>query len=148
METLAVTHLTGKSTLETAAVAKAYCSALRHIGRGSVKIPAAGTKDEIPLPMGVAKLLGILLTALGDGKSVSLTADDGELTTVEAAKRLGVSRPFLIAQIEAGRLRCRMVGSHRRITTADLDAFAQRMRRSSKALQELSDQAQELGLGY
>jgi excisionase family DNA binding protein len=148
MTTLTLKHMTAKPTVETAAVAKAYRSALRHVGHGRVKIKAAGTKGEISLPIEVAKMLGTLLTALGEGKSVSLTTQGCELTTVEAAKRLGVSRPFVIAQIEAGRLRCRMVGSHRRITDADCDAFAQRMQRSGKALQDLADQAQELGLGY
>ncbi len=148
MATLAVKNLTIKPTAETVAVAKAYRSALRHVGRGRVRIHAAGTKQEIPLPMGVAKMLGSLLTALEQGRSVSLTMDGGELTTVEAAKRLGVSRPFVIAQIEAGRLRCRMVGTHRRIAIADVDAFARRMQRTDQALQELADQAQDLGMGY
>lgn len=148
MATAALKNLTVKPTSETIAVAKAYRSALRHVGHGRVKIHASGTKAEIPLPMGVAKMLGSMLTALGDGKSISLTVDEGELTTVEAAKRLGVSRPFIIAQIDAGRLRCRMVGSHRRIKIADLDAFAQRMQRTNKALQELADQAQGLQMGY
>ena len=67
---------------------------------------------------------------------------------MEAAKRLGVSRPFIIAQIEAGRLPCRMVGSHRRIKIDDLEAFRIRMERSDKAMQELADQAQQLRMGY
>jgi excisionase family DNA binding protein len=89
-----------------------------------------------------------MLTALGDGRSVSISAEGGELTSVEAAKRLGVSRPFIIAQIEAGRLPCRMVGSHRRIKIDDLEAFRIRMERSDKAMQELADQAQQLRMGY
>ena len=148
MPALTLKNLTIKPTSETFAVAKAYSSALRHVGRGRVKIHATGTKEEIQLPKEVAKMLGNLLTALGDGKSVRLMMNDSELTTVEAAKRLGVSRPFVIAQIEAGRLRCRMVGSHRRIKIADLDIFAHRMQRTNKALQELTDQAQDLGMGY
>jgi oligoribonuclease NrnB/cAMP/cGMP phosphodiesterase (DHH superfamily) len=41
-----------------------------------------------------------------------------------------------------------MVGSHRRIRITDLEAFAQRMQRTNKALQELTDQAQNLQMGY
>ncbi len=148
MTTAVLKNLTVKPTTETIAVAKAYRSALRHVGHGRVKIHASGTKAEITLPMGVAKMLGSMLTALGDGKSIRLTVDDGEVTTVEAAKKLGVSRPFIITQIEAGRLPCRMVGSHRRIRIIDLEAFAQRMQRTNKALQELTDQAQNLQMGY
>jgi 3,4-dihydroxy 2-butanone 4-phosphate synthase/GTP cyclohydrolase II len=46
-----------------------------------------------------------------------------ELTTQQAADRLGVSRPFVIKLIEEGRLRHRMVGSHRRIPVAELERF-------------------------
>jgi len=138
MASLAPSHLT----------VKPYRSALRNLGRGQVKLHASGTKAEIPLPIEVAKVLGSMLTALGDGRSVSISAEGGELTSVEAAKRLGVSRPFIIAQIEAGRLPCRMVGSHRRIKIDDLEAFRIRMERSDKAMQELADQAQQLRMGY
>lgn len=37
-----------------------------------------------------------------------------ELTTVQAAKVLNVSRPHLIKQLEAGALARHMVGTHRR----------------------------------
>jgi excisionase family DNA binding protein len=148
MASLAPSHLTVKPSAKAAIIAKAYRSALRNLGRGQVKLHASGTKAEIPLPIEVAKVLGSMLTALGDGRSVSISAEGGELTSVEAAKRLGVSRPFIIAQIEAGRLPCRMVGSHRRIKIDDLEAFRIRMERSDKAMQELADQAQQLRMGY
>jgi excisionase family DNA binding protein len=135
--------------LGMADIAKSYRFALRHLGKGrAIMVHAAGTTQKIPLPPMAAKMLGSVLTALGDGLTVSISTQAEDLTTVEAARRLGVSRPFLISQIEAGRLPCRMVGSHRRIRPEDLNAFSTRMERSNRALQELADQAQDLGLGY
>jgi excisionase family DNA binding protein len=131
---------------DVASIAKAYRSALRH--RGRITVHAAGTRTTIPLPTQVAAMLGRVLTAIADGRSVRITAHGEEVTTVDAAQMLGVSRPFIIAQIDAGRLPCRMVGSHRRIRTSDLEMFQRSMERSEHAMQELADQAQDLGLGY
>ena len=72
-----------------------------------------------------------------------------ELSTVEAANFLNVSRPFVIKEIESKRLPCRMVGSHRRIAFDDLQAYASQMRADQKgALQRMADNARELGLDY
>ena len=72
-----------------------------------------------------------------------------ELSTVEAANFLNVSRPFVIKEIESKRLACRMVGSHRRIAFDDLQAYASKMRADQKgALQRMADNARELGLDY
>ena len=71
------------------------------------------------------------------------------MTTVEAAHYLHVSRPFVIREIEAGRLAHRMVGTHRRVQFEDLHAYKQRMLASQKdALQQLAEDANELGLDY
>ena len=62
---------------------------------------------------------------------------------------LNVSRPFVIKEIEAQRLKCHMVGSHRRIAYEDALRYKDDMRKAQEtALQDLVDDAQELGLGY
>lgn len=68
---------------------------------------------------------------------------------MEAANFLNVSRPFVIKEMEAGRLPHRKVGSHRRIALEDLLAYAQNMRtQQASALERLADNARELGLEY
>ena len=69
--------------------------------------------------------------------------------TTEAADLLNVSRPHLVKLLEAGALPHWKVGTHRRVRRADVLASreAQR-RRAEEALQDLADEAQELGLGY
>jgi excisionase family DNA binding protein len=72
-----------------------------------------------------------------------------ELSTQEAAACLNVSRPFVVQEIEQGRLQHRKVGRHRRVGFEELVRYQSAQReQTEKALQCLADQAQELGLGY
>jgi len=60
-----------------------------------------------------------------------------------------VSRPFVIKEIEAGRLPHRLVGTHRRVAFDDLMACAHKMReQQASALERLAENARELGLDY
>lgn len=49
-----------------------------------------------------------------------------ELTSVEAAKMIGVSRPTLIKMARTGEIPSRMVGTHTRFLTEDVRAFLRR----------------------
>ena len=72
-----------------------------------------------------------------------------ELTTQEAADLLNVSRPFFVKLLEQGAISYRKVGAHRRVRRADVLAYKTTMYHEAEAaLQELTDQAQDLGLGY
>ena len=80
---------------------------------------------------------------------IMLVPEKQEFSTVEAANFLNVSRPFLIKEIDAGRLAHRMVGTHRRIRFADLMIYAKKMRAEQQdALDEMAKNARELGLEY
>src|SRR6266478_3105634 len=52
----------------------------------------------------------------------------------EACQRLGVSRPTLIAEIEAGRLRYVLVGRRRKFTPAELAAYIERQVRQCETV--------------
>jgi excisionase family DNA binding protein len=72
-----------------------------------------------------------------------------ELTTQQAAEILNVSHLVLVGLLETGTIPFRVVGTHRRISTADLMAYrVQDDARRDEALAELTRQAQDLGLGY
>ena len=108
-----------------------------------------GEHPVVEVPPAALKLIGQLLGAMSEGRPISLVASSQEFSTVEAAHFLNVSRPFVIKEIDAGRLPYRMVGTHRRVAFEDLIAYARRMReRQEVALERMVENARELGLEY
>jgi excisionase family DNA binding protein len=102
---------------------------------------------RLELPPQALRLVAQVLGALGDHRAVTVVPRTLELTTTDAANFLNVSRPFLIKQLEANRLRYHKVGTHRRIAYEDLAAYKKEMRAGQEsALQGLTDDAQELGI--
>ena len=108
-----------------------------------------GEQPPIELPPVSLRLIGHLLGLLSERKAFTLIPAQQELTTIEAAHFLNVSRPFIVKEVEAGRLPHRKVGSHRRIAFEDLMAYAKKMRaRQESALERMAENARELGLDY
>lgn len=101
----------------------------------------------IELPEGIHDVLLSIVEHLKAGNGVTVIPMHAELTTVEAAELLNVSRPFLIKQIEAGTLPCHMVGTHRRLRLADVLAYRDRMDAdAADALAAMTAEVEELGL--
>ena len=113
-------------------------------------VPEGGKETEaVVLPASAVKLLVRLLTEMAAGHAVTLIPVHAELTTQQAADMLGVSRPFVIKQIEAGKLPSRKIGTHRRVRFEDLMEFRRRIdTERSKSLEQLAAEAQKLGMGY
>nr|WP_235614116.1 excisionase family DNA-binding protein [Burkholderia pseudomallei] len=108
-----------------------------------------GEHPSVEVPPAALKLIGQLLGAMSEGRSITVMPANREFTTVEAAHFLNVSRPFVIKEIEEGRLPHRMVGTHRRIAFNDLVKYANTMReKQAAALERMADNARELGLDY
>lgn len=108
-----------------------------------------GAQPIIQVPPQALKLIAQVLGAMSERRPIVVMPSKQEVSTVEAANFLNVSRPFVIKEIEQGRLPHRMVGSHRRIAFDDLIAYAQKMREHQKsALQRMADDAHEMGLDY
>ncbi|MFN0092265.1 MAG: excisionase family DNA-binding protein [Acidimicrobiales bacterium] len=118
----------------------------RTSGRPAAQL-LAGDGTPVDVPAELVDVLVAIVQELKAGNGVSIAALHAELTTVEAAELLNVSRPYLIKQLDAGALPFRMVGSHRRVRLVDVLAYRDRHdARASEALDELTQQAEALGL--
>lgn len=105
--------------------------------------------ESTPIPMAAFRMLVQILSEMGDGKAVTMVPVHREMTTQEAADFLEMSRPSLLKLLAKGEIRFRMVGKHRRVLFEDLvDYRRQSMSDRHAALDELTEQAQKLGLGY
>jgi excisionase family DNA binding protein len=103
----------------------------------------------LELPPQALRFFAEMLGMMAQRRPVTLVPQNHELTTQDAAALLNVSRPFVIKEIEAGRLRCRKVGRHRRIEFEEVRRYhAAQREQSEEALQKLADLSQDLGLGY
>lgn len=106
-------------------------------------------ESGVKVPKGALPVIIEALAAFEHGKTVKVVGEDEVLTTTEAARELGVSRPFLNSHLLAEDvIPFHMVGTHKRIYRADLEAYKEERNRRKKILRELTQETQDLGLGY
>ena len=142
---------------EMAAVAhRCLVAALDHSNAQHIKLilelPDEGQARQSPvleLPPRALRFFADVLRQMAKGEPMLLVPQKHELTTQEAANLLNVSRPFLITLIEKGELRCRLVGTHRRIEFEELRRYqVEQKARSEDALQGLAKLSEDLGLEF
>lgn len=106
-------------------------------------------RQVIEMPTFALRLLGQILSELALGNTVKVVPIHAELTSQEGADLLNVSRPHLVKLLDDGALPFTKTGKHRRIKFTDLMAYKkQREQASYSAMDELTAQAQEFGMGY
>jgi excisionase family DNA binding protein len=115
----------------------------------TVQVSGAGQPQPIELPAGAVALLLDILGAMASGQGITLIPEDAELTTVQAADLLHVSRPFLIKLLDEGQLPYRKVGKHRRIRLEDVMNYKRAIdQQRESVLDELVADAQNQKMGY
>lgn len=103
----------------------------------------------IELPAAAVSLLRNILEAMAAGRGVTIIPENAELTTVQAADVLNVSRPYLIKLLDEKAIPHRKVGKHRRIRMEDVMAYKVSIdRERENVLDRLTREAQEQGMGY
>ena len=111
----------------------------RKIVRSSAKLVGPDGRSQ-RLPASLYEFLRQLIADLYEGKSVSIIQNEAQLTTVEAARMLGVSRQFLVKQLEKNEIPFHLVGTHRRVYVRDLLAY--KIQRDGKRRQILDELTQ------
>ncbi len=134
-----------------AKLARTACSKMipfaRHRLPLVVSVVDAEASGQITLPADAVTVLTNVLEAMAAGHGITIIPQHAELTTMEAADILNVSRPYLIKLLESGEIEYRKVGRHRRITMENLLAYKMKSDKASRAaMDELVALSEELGL--
>lgn len=137
---------------EMAGAARAcLMAALDHSKAETIKVTIElddenGVAPVLQLPPRALRFFADVLSQMAKREPMVLLPQKHELTTQEAAALLNVSRPFVIKEIEARRLACRLVNRHRRIEFEELMRYQKAQKQQSEeALKELSQLSQEMG---
>lgn len=127
-------------------------AALDHSKAEAVKVTiefddgADGPPPVLVLPPRALRFFADVLRQMAKREPMMLVPHKLELTTQQAAALLNVSRPFVIKEIDAGRLKCRLINRHRRIEFEELMRYKEEQKkRSAAALKRLNDLSQEMG---
>ena len=151
MNTLA--HRQLPPTPGDAAIARSACEALSPYGGMDrpLKLRVRDSEREQPfdLPAPAVDLLMHVLDVMAAGHGMTLIPESAELTTVQAADVLNVSRPYLIKLLDRKAIPHRKVGRHRRIRMEDVMAYKSAIdREREQVLEQLARQAQVQDMGY
>lgn len=107
-----------------------------------------GTEVQMPPP-----LLEVLRAAAGElsaGHAVTILASETLLTPAEAARLLGLSRPFVVRLLDDGTIPGMHLpdSRHRVIRLDDVLAFAERRRRRQEGRQRIAEAIDDADLPY
>jgi excisionase family DNA binding protein len=112
----------------------------------TIEVDGDGEAPVLLLPPRALRFFADVLRQMAKREPMMLVPQKLELTTQQAAALLNVSRPFVIKEIEAGRLKCRLINRHRRIEFEELMRYKEEQKqRSAGALKRLNDLSQEMG---
>lgn len=99
--------------------------------------------EAVTVPEDLSTLLQTILRLAASGQAIGITQLSKALTSVEAAKTLGISRPTLLKFAASGEIPSHKVGSHTRFNRSDVRAFAEsrldKQRQSFDELREFED---------
>ena len=133
---------------DEAAIAKRAADSLRGLTEKDIQLVVREATDlVVPLPAKAVQVIVYILDAMSRQKAFSVIPFDTELTTQQAADYLNVSRPYLTALIDTGKIEHRMVGRHRRVRFGDLLVYQEQSRAERRrAIEEMAEEERRLGL--
>ena len=145
-------HRPMSSTPKDAAIARLSAEVLSPLARQERPLIFRVCDEQeksVELPASAVSLLIKILEAMAVGRGVTIIFEDTELTTVQAAKLLNVSRTFLINLLDTGAIPHRKIGTHRRIRVQDIMSYKTQIDcERETVLDKLAREAQEQDMGY
>ena len=146
---VAVAHRQPPPNAQEAALARVSGQHLSRFAARNSPLTLQVEEEPLELPAAAVALLMDILEAMAAGRGVMIIPENAELTTVQAAEVLNVSRPFLIKLLEENAIPFRKVGKHRRVRMEDVMAYKERIDHEREAiLDHLAEEAQEHDMGY
>ena len=125
---------------------KSLLALLSQVDREEVRLDA-GAAGSVAVPALVVDLLKQACAVLDRGDGVVVSEVTRELTTSEAARVLGVSRPTLISLLDKEEIRSHKVGTHRRVALGDVLAYRRRrLERQRSAYEAMMAEQDEVGI--
>jgi excisionase family DNA binding protein len=106
--------------------------------------------SSVPLSPALVEVLLASAGELAGGHAVTVLPSEVTLTPTEAARLLGLSRPFVVRLLDQGEIPSERLpkSRHRRILLADVLVFQERRDRRRAGRQEVADTVEDAGLPY
>lgn len=102
----------------------------------------ASDGESVELPDRLADVLDDAAEGLAAGEDVRVLRSEALLTTTQAAKILGLSRPTLVRLLDLGEITYAQPGTHRRLKLSDVLAYRdERQRRSEELHRAMAEEA-------
>lgn len=135
---------------EMAATARALLiAALDHSKAKLVKLTIEGKDGKTPVlevPPRALRFFADVLRQMALRQPLLVLPQSAQMTTQQAASFLNVSRPFVVKEIDAGRIKCHMVNTHRRIDFEELVRYQEEQKeRSAAALRRMHELDEQIG---
>jgi excisionase family DNA binding protein len=119
-------------------------------GRAEVRLMIDGRPlDGDSLPPAAVRLLIQGLEQIANGNAIQVLSRHTDLTSQETSELLNLSRPYVVRLLDRGEIPSHRVGSQRYVRIGDAVAFKEKLDADRReALNNLAEEAQELGMGY
>lgn len=102
--------------------------------------------ERIELPQSIYNILVKVVETMQEGKSIAVLPIMEQLSTQAAADFLGVSRQFLVRELEAKKLPFHYAGTHRRVYFKDvLEYQKSRTQARRESIDRMAQNAEESG---
>jgi excisionase family DNA binding protein len=105
-----------------------------------------GISPVLEVPPRALRFFATVLRQMALREPMVVMPQSAQMTTQQAAAFLNVSRPFVVKEIDAGRIQAHMVNTHRRVDFVELQRYQREQKdRSALALRRMHEIDVQMG---